>query len=135
MTHRDPIPLQPLRDGRVRPSRLFDALAGLDDIVTRAMAASTALEADMPALSEALALVATVDADGHVDITTHLQPADLIALLRVVCWTIEQTHPTAADGPSLFALADMPSRLQVDVSQTGHPFTWHLPLDTTGGAA
>lgn len=70
------IPRQPVRMPDSDGERVMQVLAEL-----------AALDIT-PALSPALALVMTVSADGHADITSNVHPGQVVALLRTIAMQV-----------------------------------------------
>ena len=113
------IPRQPVRmpdsDGAERVMRVLAELSALDE---------------PPALSSARALVLTVDAAGHVDITSNVRPGMVASLLQVIVAHVSGLAAQAGDDPGLFplltAIADgaIPAPV-TDLNLTGGPgFAW-----------
>lgn len=113
------IPRQPVRmpdsDGAERVMRVLAELSALDE---------------PPALSSALALVLTIDAAGHVDITSNIGPDVVSGLLHLIA--AQTTRLTLAAGmePGLFCVltgiaeGTIP-QVVTDLNLTGGPgFAW-----------
>lgn len=111
------IPRQTVRmpegEGSERVMQVLAELAALDE---------------QPALSSALAFVVTMDAAGHVDITSNVDPASLVALLRLVAMNVAAVAQVDGGG-ALFdhlrrILEENAPSVVVDLSLTGQPFAW-----------